>query len=288
MKYRKGVSLRELYHQGREVIRQSGMDNPELEASLLLAKALSIEAKDIYAHPERQLGPEEVEEFNRLLERRIRREPMAYILGEKEFYSRSFTVTPDVLIPRPETEILVEEALKILENFTSPWIIDVGTGSGCIAVTLGCERRDARIFATDISYEALLVARENSDRHGVSQGVSFICSDLLGCFKDESFDLVVSNPPYVKGSDYPGLDREVRDYEPKLSLLGGEEGIDYIKEIVLQSKTVLKKGGWCIIEVGVNQSGRVTEMFEEAGFKDISLTRDLSGIERVIKGKWIR
>jgi release factor glutamine methyltransferase len=288
MKYRKCVSLRELYNQGREAIRQSGIENPELEASVLLAKAFNIEARDIYAHPERQLGPEEVEEFNRLLERRIRREPMAYILGEKEFYSRSFSVTPDVLIPRPETEILVEEALKILENFTSPWIIDVGTGSGCIAVTLGCERRDARIFATDISYEALLIARKNSERHGVSQGVSFVRSDLLSCFKDKSFDLVVSNPPYVKGSDYVSLDRDIRDYEPEISLLGGEEGIDYIKGIIFQSKRALKKGGWCIIEVGVDQSGRVTEMFEEAGFKDISLTRDLSGVERVIKGKWIR
>ncbi len=288
MKYRKGVSLKELYHQGREVIRQSGIENPELEASVLLAKALSIEAKDIYAYPEREFGPEEVEEFNRLLERRIRREPIAYILGEREFYSRSFMVTPDVLIPRPETEVLVEEALKILENFTSPSIIDVGTGSGCIAVTLGCERRDARILATDISYEALLIAGKNADRHGVSKGVSFICSDLLGCFKDESFDLVVSNPPYVKRSDYASLDRDVRDYEPKLSLLGGEEGIEYIKEIVLQSKRALKKGGWCIVEIGVDQSGKVTEMLEEAGFKDISLTRDLSGVERVIKGKWIR
>ena len=288
MKYRKGVSLRELFDQGREAIRQSGMENPELEASVLLAKAFNIEARDIYSHPEREFGPEEVEEFNRLLERRIKREPTAYILGEKEFYSRSFMVTPDVLIPRPETEILVEEALKILGNLISPSIIDVGTGSGCIAVTLGCERQDARIFATDISYEALLVARKNSERLGVSRRVSFIHADLLGCFKDKSFDLVVSNPPYVKGSDYISLDRDVRDYEPKLSLLGGEEGIDYIKEIVPQSKRALKKGGWCVIEVGVNQSGRAREMFEEAGFEDISLTKDLSGIERVIKGKWIR
>ncbi|HWP92963.1 MAG TPA: peptide chain release factor N(5)-glutamine methyltransferase [Thermodesulfobacteriota bacterium] len=280
--------MRELYNQGKEVIRQSGIENPELEAFLLLAKALSIEVKDIYSHPEREFGPEEVEEFNRLLERRIKREPMAYILGEKEFYSRSFLVTPDVLIPRPETEVLVEEALKILENFTSPSIIDVGTGSGCIAVTLGSERQDASIFATDISYEAILIARKNAKRHGVSEWISFICAHLLGCFKDESFDLVVSNPPYVKRTDYDSLDRDVRDYEPKLSLLGGEEGIEYIKEIILQSKRALKKDGWCIIEVGVNQSDRVIEMFAEAGFKDISLTKDLSGIERVIKGKWIR
>lgn len=288
MKYSKGVSLKELYYHGKELMKQSGIENPELEASVLLAKALSIKANDIYVRPEKEVKPEELEDFRQLLERRIRREPIAYIVGEKEFYSRSFVVTPDVLIPRPETEILVEEALKILDDLVSPSIIDIGTGSGCIAVTIGCECQNASIFASDISPEAILIARKNAQGHGVSRRVSFVCSDLLDCFKDRSFELAISNPPYVEKSDYVSLDPDVRDYEPKLSLVGGEDGLDYIRRIVSESRRILKKGGWCIIEIGAGQSDRVTEMLEEAGFKDISLSKDLSGIERVTKGKWTR
>src|SRR3989337_939462 len=167
MKNGEGVFLKELYIQGRNLLRESGVENPELEAALLLSKALGINTTYIYAHPEKRIQSEKVKEFKLLLERRLKREPIAYILGEKEFYSRSFIVTPDVLIPRPETEILVEEALKITKTTPNSFVLDVGTGSGCIAVTIGCESENAQIFAADISLEALMVARANSVRHKV-------------------------------------------------------------------------------------------------------------------------
>jgi release factor glutamine methyltransferase len=286
MKDKKAISLGEIYIFGKDRMMESGIENPGLEASLLLSRALGIRVLDIYVHPEREVNPDGVEWFYRLLERRIKREPLAYILGEKEFYSRSFIVTPDVLIPRPETETLVEEALRTVEKIPLPSVIDVGTGSGCVSVTLGCECRDARITASDISLGALMVARENARRHGVSDRISLVCSDLLGCFKERSFDIVLSNPPYVASSDYPGLQPEVRDFEPKVSLLGGEDGLDFIRRIALEARGVLKEGGWCIIEIGAGQAKRAWEVFEESGFNDISITSDLLGIERVIKGKW--
>jgi release factor glutamine methyltransferase len=288
MKYRKGVSLRELYLFGKDRMRQYGIENPELEVSLLLSKTLSINIPDIYAHPEKEVESEMLREFNELLERRIKREPIAYILGEKEFYSRSFIVTPDVLIPRPETEILVEEALGIVRSIPSPLVVDIGTGSGCIAVTIGCECENTRIFATDISIEALIVARENAKRYRVDERISFIRADFLSCFKEESFDVVLSNPPYIAESNFPDLQPDVRDFEPKSALLGGEDGLDCTRKIIFQTKEVLKNGGWCIIEIGIGQSEKVAETFEDAGFQDISIVKDLAGIERVVKGRWIR
>jgi len=178
--------LKELYLKGRDLLKKSGLENPELEAALLLSKVLRINTTYIYAHPKNWVQSDKIKEFELLLERRIKREPIAYILGEKEFYSRSFIVTPDVLIPRPETEILVEEALKIINNIPYPTVLDVGTGSGCIAVTIACEAGNAQNFATDISFEALMVARANSERHKVSKRISYVCADFLSCFNENS------------------------------------------------------------------------------------------------------
>lgn len=282
------MPLKELYISGKNTLTKSGIENPGLEALLLISQALSINPTDIYSNPEREIKPDKAEEFNSLLERRITREPIAYILGEKEFYSRSFIVTPKVLIPRPETEILVDETITIVSDISSPSIIDIGTGSGCIAVTVGCECENARVFASDISLEALMIAMENTKRYDVLQRVSFICSDYLTSFKDKSFDIVLSNPPYIGESDFLRIERDVRDFEPKLSLLGGEDGLDSIRKIVPQAKRVLKNGGWCILEIGAGQSERVLEIFLESGFNNISFIEDLSGVKRIIKGRWIR
>jgi release factor glutamine methyltransferase len=288
MKYRKGVFLRKLYLLGRDSLSGSPVENPELESSLLLSKALGINAVDIYAYPERKVALDKVEEFRQLLQRRIKREPVAYILGEKEFYSRPFIVSPDVLIPRPETEILVEEALKVAKNVSHPLVVDAGTGSGCIAVTIGCECEDAQIFATDISFEALLIAGANSKRHRVIERIPLVRTDFLSSFKEESIDLALSNPPYITESDFSELESNVKDFEPKESLLGGEDGLDCMRKIVHQAGRVLKNGGWCIVEVGDGQSKSVSEIFDYVGFRDVSSVKDLSGIERVIKGKWIK
>jgi len=312
--------LKELYLKGRDLLKKSGLENPELEAALLLSKVLRINTTYIYAHPKNWVQSDKIKEFELLLERRIKREPIAYILGEKEFYSRSFIVTPDVLIPRPETEILVEEALKIINNIPYPTVLDVGTGSGCIAVTIACEAGNAQNFATDISFEALMVARANSERHKVSKRISYVCADFLSCFNENSFDIILSNPPYIPEGEFYSLESNVRDFEPKISLIGGgsilrqgsgqalrlhpstvrselvedsrptsgEEGLNCIRKIVHEAGKVLKNGGWCIIEVGANQSEKVSEIFKGVGFKEVSTVKDLAGIERVVKGKWKR
>lgn len=285
MNYRNGLYLRELYLAGRDSLKKSGIANPEIESSLLLSRTLGINKTDIYTRPEMQVDDDEVEAFHGLLERRLKREPVAYILGEKEFYSRSFMVNPCVLIPRPETETLVEEALRIIGNTSSPYIADIGTGSGCIAVTIGCESENAEIFAIDISFDALTAARANAERQGVFSRISFIRADFLNCFKKESLDMVLSNPPYISAADFSGLEPEVKDFEPRLSLFGGEDGLSCIKKIVPQAAGVLKKNGWCIIEVGIGQSEKVAGIFESAAFGNVSVIKDLSGIERVVKGK---
>lgn len=312
--------MKELYLKGRDLLKKSGLENPELEAALLLSKVLRINTTYIYAHPKNWVQSDKIKEFELLLERRIKREPIAYILGEKEFYSRSFIVTPDVLIPRPETEILFEEALKIINNIPYPTVLDVGTGSGCIAVTIACEAGNAQNFATDISFEALMVARANSERHKVSKRISYVCADFLSCFNENSFDIILSNPPYIPEGEFYSLESNVRDFEPKISLIGGgsilrqgsgqalrlhpstvrselvedsrpttgEEGLNCIRKIVHEAGKVLKNGGWCIIEVGANQSEKVSEIFKGVGFKEVSAVKDLAGIERVVKGKWKR
>ena len=282
------MPLKELYTSGKNRLIQSGIENPELEASLLLSRTLGINITDIYAHPEKEINSGKVGEFNQMLQRRIKREPIAYILGEREFYSRSFIVTAQVLIPRPETEILVEEALAILQDISSPSMIDIGTGSGCIAVTVACECENAKVFATDISIEALMIAMENAKRYDVGARASFICSDYLSSFKDKSFDIVLSNPPYVGEDDLFTLEPDVRNFEPVLALSGGKDGLDCIRKIASQAKRVLKNGGWCILEVGAGQSEWALEILEQSGFNYISFAKDLSGRERVIKAKWIR
>ncbi len=283
----KGVFLKELYLLGRDILRELSVENPELEASLLLSKTLDIATADIYSHPQREVPSEKIKEFKQLLNRRLKREPIAYILGEREFYSRSFIVTSDVLIPRPETETLVEEALNIIKTISRPIVVDVGTGSGCIAVTIGCECENARMFATDISFEALFIAETNSERHNIAKRISFICANFLSCFKEESVDIVVSNPPYVSHSDFFRLESDVKDFEPKVSLFGGEDGLTCIKKIVYQAGKILKNGGRCIVEVGASQSEIVSEIFKGVGFKKVSTVKDLTGIERVVTGKWI-
>jgi len=263
------------------------IENPSLEASILLSKSSAIEdISEIYAHPEKELDQLKVDEFYKLLERRIKNEPIAYITGEKEFYSRSFSVTRDVLIPRPETELLVEEALSAAADIENPAILDVGTGSGCIAVTFSCEKPGSIVFAADISRGALALAQANAGRHGAAKGMFFVLGSLTGPFRDESFDVLVSNPPYIPEADFENLPPDVRDYEPRSSLVGGEDGLYFIRKIISGAKRVLKSGGWCLLEIGMGQSPEVIKLFEEAGFKNISCVRDINDIDRLVRAQW--
>lgn len=280
------MTLKEVYLLGKEKIKGSGIDNAGLEASILISNVFGIDKIEIYTHPETEVGIERLKQFEEIIERRIRREPIGYILGETEFYSRKFFVGRDVLIPRPETEKLVEEALNIMGYISSPLVIDVGTGSGCIAITIGSERSDSMIIASDISFHAISLAKENARRLDV-QNISFVNSDLLNFVKERSFDIVVSNPPYVSETELDSLEPDIKDFEPIVALRGGEDGLDCVRRVALGAISVLKTGGWCIMEIGGDQNKEAMEILRAFGYRDISFSEDLSGIKRVIKGRWI-
>jgi release factor glutamine methyltransferase len=218
-----------------------------------------------------------------LARRRAAGEPVAYLMGEREFYGRTFAVTPAVLIPRPETELLVDRALaRIDERHTDTFrVLDCGTGSGCIAVTLAAERSHLVITGTDVSQNALHMAKGNASRHGVTDRVSFEQVSLCGEARDVA--LVVSNPPYVPERDRASLMRDVRDFEPALALFGGEDGLDVIRLLIPAALAALEKDGALIMEIGAGQAGAVERLLVEAGFTDVTLHRDLAGIDRIVE-----
>lgn len=281
------MQLKDLYQHAKEQMKRNSVENPALETSILLSKVSAINSlSDVYTFPEKQVGRDKTSEFYSLLKRRLGNEPVAYITGEKEFYSRPFTVTPDVLIPRPETELLVEEAVKTGEKIQNPVILDIGTGSGCIAVTLACELGESLIYATDVSLDALRVARRNAVRHDCVKRVKFINGDLSEHFSNGTFDIVVSNPPYVSESEFELLEPDVKYYEPRTALVADEQGFYAIRKIISDAGSILKDGGYCLLEVGAGQAGKVKDIFEEAGFREISSVKDIANIERVVKAQW--
>ena len=285
-----------------EYLKGKGIENPRLDSEVLLSHLLKLDRVGLYLNYDRLLSKEELSSFREMVKRRGGREPLQYITGHQEFWSLDFKVTPDVLIPRPETEILVEEAIKVVSGqgsgaseSRSPIILDLCTGSGCIAVSLAKEFENAVVYAVDISDAALKVARENSERHGVKDRVTFLSGDLYKAFENRPpitdhrpllFDLVVSNPPYVKSEDIPNIQPEVRDYEPRMAVDGGPEGLDFYKRIVSGAPAHLLSGGWLMVEVGEGQAATVSEMMKNTGsFESISTAKDLAGIDRVVKGK---
>ncbi len=281
------MQLKELYSLGKENLRQNAIESPGLEAYLLLSESEAVsDFIDIYTHPEKEVDQKSYKKFQDLVERRSKREPISYITGEKEFYSRSYKVNSSVLIPRPETELLIDEALLLANQIASPRILDIGTGSGCISVTLAYMCNNAKIVATDISQKALKVAKENIFKHGKQDNISLAGGDLITFFKDKSFDIVISNPPYISESEINKLEPDIKDYEPMIALRAGEDGLKYIKRIISDSRRVLKEEGWCVLEVGQGQAEKVINLFKEYGFIAVSTKKDLNGIDRVILAKW--
>jgi release factor glutamine methyltransferase len=217
--------------------------------------------------------------YAELLERRRKGEPIQYITGETEFYGLPFLVTPDVLIPRPETEHLVEKVIELASDFAAPRIVDVGTGSGAIAVALAHKLPHASITATDISLRALALAEENAKSNGAS--IRFLVGDLLAPTEGERFEIIVSNPPYVAMSDRDSLDVEVRDYEPALALFAGEDGLEVYRRLIPAAFEALTPGGFLVLEIGYSQSPAITELLTCSGFQQIEFVPDLQGISRV-------
>ncbi len=250
--------------QGTELLANAGVAEPRLSAEVLLAFAMKCERVYFFAHPEQALREVEWIHFGRYLDERMRGKPTQYITKRQEFYGREFRVTPDVLIPRHETELLVETVLRLRP--AGGRMIDVGTGSGAIAVTLGA-------IGCDVSPAALRVARFNG-------AARLVCCDLLSCFADESFDVVVSNPPYVPLTVGDSLQREVRDFEPHLALFGGPDGLAVYRRLIPDAWLVLRPGGLLAVEMGLGQHAALREMVQ--GWVKVEVLPDLAGIPRVL------
>ena len=278
------MELKELYLKGRKSFERGGFECPGIETRAILARSLDADSLELYAYPQRRVDSKRAEAFERLLRRRLAGEPLAYVTGKREFYSRPFAVTPDVLIPRPETETLAELAIETAGRMKNPRVLDLGTGSGCLAVTVFLETRGCEVFASDMSAAALSVASENARTHGAR--IQFVNSDLLGCFAKSSFDIIISNPPYVSEAEYAELPEEIRHHEPRSALLGGEDGLAYIRKIAAAAARALREGGFLLLEIGAGQAQSVEGIVRGNGFSDIRFETDIGNIERVVKATW--
>lgn len=266
-----------------DYFREKGIDSGRLDAEVLLADTLEFDRVGLYLHFDRPLSAEELASYRQRVARRAQREPLQYIIGETEFWSLPLRVTPEVLIPRADTEVLVEEALKKISGPVT--ILDVGTGSGAIAIALAHELPDARVEAVDISPAALALAEGNARRHGLTGRMRFRQADLYQ-LEGGPYDLVVANPPYIPPADMAGLMPEVRDHEPHLALCGGAaDGLAAYRALATASAPLLVPGGWLLVEVGIGQAEAVRGFFVEAGLAEIFTVRDLAGIERVVGGR---
>jgi release factor glutamine methyltransferase len=262
----------------------AGIESARLDAEMLMAETLRIERGRLYIDSNGAIDGGALARFRALVARRANGEPVSYIIGRREFWSLDFIVTPAVLTPRPETELLVETALKLLAAKSSPRILDLGTGSGAIAVALAKEIPGAEVIATDISTDALEVARGNARRHGVEEKISFYVGDLFDAVAEMTFDAVVSNPPYIREADIAALPRDVRDFEPRLALDGGADGMDFYRCLAREAPCYLNPGGFAAVEIGAGMGEDVARLFAEAGFEDVGVEKDLAGLERVVRG----
>ena len=267
--------------------RKRGIPSPRLDAELLVGHALGIDRVRIYLDFERPLTPEERASIRALVERRRRREPVAYIIGERAFFGRMFTVGPGVLVPRPDSETLVERALELLPKEEAQAVLDVGTGSGCLGITLAAERPLAQVTLVDISEDALRVAQQNAERLGVSERVSTLHSDLFAAVTAPAggFDLIVSNPPYIPTGDLAGLMPDVIQHEPRLALDGGRDGLDCVRALVTGARQQLRAGGALLIEIGIGQADACVALLTESSFTDACAHKDLGRIPRVVEGR---
>ena len=302
------LSIPHVLSQATATLTTNGVPNPRLDAEVLLAHALGLTRAGLYARLQDVISEADVQRFHQLLYRRQRREPLQYITGVQEFWSLGFKVTPDVLIPRPETELIVEIALQLLSqhsgvgrkeekqtskgkgqkskfNSSAIRILDVGTGSGCIAIALAKELPEAEMWATDVSSVSLAVAQENAQRHGVADRVYFLQGDLFFPLHslDLTFDLIVSNPPYIADNDIPTLQPEVSNWEPRGALDGGHDGLDFYRRLLGEGPQYLHSGGWLVMEIGHGQRSEVLRLAQQQPTLAAACDLDYEGRERVVR-----
>ena len=278
-------TIAEILNEGTHLLSYAGVPDPRREAATLTAIGLGRDRTFLYAHPEYKPTADEIARIGEFLHRRADREPMQYIRGTQEFYGLDFEVTPDVLIPRPETEMLVDLGVEFIKNFDRASFLDIGTGTGCIPISILKHVPKARGTAVDISPAAISVAGRNAARSGVSHNLELIESDLFSNVVPQRFNLIVSNPPYVPQRDIENLQPEVRDHEPHTALTDGRDGLFFIAQIIRRAPEFLAPGGRLLIEIGLGQAESVRAMANGGAWDEVRIHPDLQGIPRVLDAK---
>jgi len=279
------TTLVQAWTTSRKRLHAAGVDSPAIDARLLVEAAADATRADLIADPYRALTDEQTTTLEDYVARRERREPISHILGRKGFWKIMLSVTSDVLTPRPETEVVVDYALRAFHENQAFSLLDLGVGSGAIALAILSERPAAKGLGIDISEDALAVARENAANLGLNTHLALMRGDWTAGLQDEGFDLVVANPPYIATDVIPTLDPEVRDHEPMLALHGGADGLDAYRLLAPEILRVLKPGGLFLVEIGYDQAEAVEDLFKSAGAESVSTLRDLSDLDRVIQGR---
>jgi release factor glutamine methyltransferase len=276
------LSISDAIREGAQRLAEAAVTEPRREAGSLLAHILGRDRGFIIAHADDPLTAEQSEALQILIERRSVGEPLQYIIAQQEFFKLVFEVTPDVLIPRPETEMIVETSLELLQNDPEPYFADIGTGCGCIAISMLYELPEARALATDVSPAALRVALRNAECHGVSDRLALLVSDCFSALDaNKSFTLITSNPPYVSEDVLKSLQREVRR-EPRAALAAGSDGLSVIRRLVGQARPFLRAGGHLVFEIGFGQSEAVEQLVDRGVWKLLEIRQDLQGIARAV------
>ena len=271
-----------------EYFTNNGIDSPRLSAELILSHVLAMKRIELYTQFDKSVSKQHLDQLHDLVKRAAKSEPISYLTGKTHFYSLELNVTPDCMIPRPETELLAERAIEFLRTRRgSQSVCDLGTGCGCIAIAIAKNSPDVRIIATDISDAALAVAAKNVECHQLNNKIKLICGDLFDPLSDtEKFDLIVCNPPYISAVEFEKLDKNIKDYEPKLALFAGEDGLDIYRRIAEKVDNFLKSNAALMLEVGYNQGQAVKQLLEQSGcFTEIKIEKDSSGNDRIIIAK---
>ncbi len=275
------MNYNQILKKGENYLKKSKIENPNLDAELILSKVLNKKREEILLNINNKLKNRDILKFQNYLQRRFLKEPMAYILGYKYFWKQKFLANKSVLIPRPDTELIIEESLNYLQNDKSKKILDIGTGSGCIIVSLIKERPKCSATAIDISKKAIIVAKTNAKLHHLDNKINFINIDI-DKYKSYNYDLIISNPPYISSIELNRLDDDIKSHEPKLALSGGSDGFREIEKVIKKSRELLKINGKLIMEIGHKQRNQSLKILKKFGFYINKTCKDLSGKDRCI------
>ena len=276
--------ISDLLSSGSKILKYNKIQTHQIDSELILSNLLNQQREKIIINSHNKVYKSTINEFNRLITRRSTSEPLAYILKNKEFWSKNFFVNKNTLIPRPETELLCDIVIKKLKN-KNPFILDIGTGTGCILLSILSEIKKAKGVGVDISTKAIAVAKKNSSNLGLNSRAKFFASSLNN-IDNYRFDVIVSNPPYIKTGDIKNLSDDVRKFEPKIALDGGKDGLDVIKKVIYKSKTILRKLGLLALEIGYGQHYKVSQILKKQGFKEELLVKDYQDNIRCILARF--